>query len=127
MPLTIHRAIPRLRADQAGAVRVGNTRVLFVLVVQAYKDGAKPEDIVRMYDTLTLTDAYAAVTYYLQYTDEVEAYLTEYDRNAEVIRRKIEERQGSHAGKRDELLRRLAERASAKAGTFASSTHGESA
>ena len=41
MPLTIHPDTPPLRIDDAGAVRVGKTRVLFVLVVRAFQDGAQ--------------------------------------------------------------------------------------
>ena len=43
MPLTIQPEAPPLRVDESGAVRVGNTRVLFVLVVQAFQNGATPE------------------------------------------------------------------------------------
>ena len=89
MPLTIHPDTPPLRIDDAGAVRVGKTRVLFVLVVRAFQDGARPEDIVRMYDTLDLADTYAAIAYYLRHKAEVEAYLAEYDRAGEEIRKKI--------------------------------------
>jgi uncharacterized protein (DUF433 family) len=110
MPLTIQPEAPPLRVDESGAVRVGNTRVLFVLVVQAFKAGATPEDIVRMYAPLALTDAYGAVAYYLRHRDEVEAYLEEYDRQADEIRKKIEERQGPQTGLREKLLRRLAEK-----------------
>ena len=110
MPLAIQSEAPPLRVDESGAVRVGNTRVLFVLVVRAFQNGATPEDIVRMYDTLNLADTYAAVSYYLRHKSEVEALLDEYDRQAEEIRKKIEERQGTQTGLREKLLRRLEEK-----------------
>ena len=110
VPLSIEAEAPPLRVDESGAVRVGNTRVLFVLVVQAFQNGATPEDIVRMYDALDLADTYAAVTYYLRHKSEVEALLVEYDRQAEEIRKKIEERQGAQTGLREKLLRRLEEK-----------------
>src|SRR5262249_21758726 len=98
MPLTIQSEAPPLRVDDAGAIRVGKTRVLFYLVVRAYQTGETPEGIVEMYDALSLADAHAAVAYYLRHKPEVEAYLEEYDRQAEEIRKKIEERQGSQTG-----------------------------
>jgi len=36
-----------LRQDERGAIRVGNTRVLLELVIEAYLDGATPETIVK--------------------------------------------------------------------------------
>jgi uncharacterized protein (DUF433 family) len=110
MPLTIHEDAVPLRVDETGTVRVGNTRVLFVLVVQAFKAGESPESIVEMYDALNLADVYGAVAYYLRHREEVEAYLIEYDRQAEEIRKKIEELQGPQTGLREKLLRRLAEK-----------------
>jgi uncharacterized protein (DUF433 family) len=110
MPLTIQTEAPPLRVDESGAIRVGKTRVLFVLVVQAFQNGETPEGIVEMYDTLELPDVYAAVAYYLRHRSEVEAYLKEYDQQADEIRKKIEERQGSSAGLREQLLQRLAKK-----------------
>jgi uncharacterized protein (DUF433 family) len=83
---------------------------LFVLVIRAFQKGATPEEIVRIYETLDLADTYSAVAYYLRHRDEVEQYLEEYDQQAEEIRLKIEEQQGSQVGMRDRLLRRLAEK-----------------
>lgn len=110
MPLALQSEAPPLRVDESGAVRVGNTRVLFVLVVRAFQNGATPEDIVRMYETLDLADAYAAVAYYLRHKSDVEALLAEYDQQADEVRKKIEERQGPQTGLRKKLLGRLAEK-----------------
>ncbi len=110
MPLSIQPEIPPLREDEGGAIRVGKTRILFVLVVEAFRYGETPERIVEMYDTLKLADVYGAIAYYLRHKPEVEAYLEEYDRQAAEIRKKIEERQGSQDGLRERLLRRLAEK-----------------
>lgn len=108
MPLTIHPDAPPLRTDAAGAGRVGKTRVLFVLVVREFQNGATPEEIVSAYDTLDLADAYAAVAYYLRHKAEVEEYLAEYDREGEAIRKKVEARQGDTNGIRARLLARKA-------------------
>jgi hypothetical protein len=37
---------PPLSLDESGAVRVGKTRVLLMLVIQEFQWGATPEDIV---------------------------------------------------------------------------------
>jgi uncharacterized protein (DUF433 family) len=110
MTITIEPEAPPLRVDESGAIRVGKTRVLFVLVVRAFQDGATPEEIVRAYDTLDLADTYAAIAYYLRHRADVEQYLAEYDRQAEENRLKIEERQGSQVGVRERLQRRLVEK-----------------
>lgn len=85
-------AIP-LRVDESGAIRVGKSRVLFYLVVEAYKRGNRPEDIVEMYDTLDLADVHAVIAYYLRHHDEVEAFLVEIEQRSQEIRRKIEANQ----------------------------------
>src|SRR4051812_104497 len=69
-----------LRTDESGTVRVGRTRVLLDLVVQAYEAGASPEEIVDSYSTLQLADVYAIIAYYLHHRGEVGAYLAERER-----------------------------------------------
>lgn len=97
-----HDAVP-LRVDESGAIRIGKTRVLFYLVIEAFQRGCSPEDIVGMYDTLALADAYAVIAYYLRYTDEVEQFLGEVKQRAAEIRRKIEASQPP----REEIRARL--------------------
>jgi uncharacterized protein (DUF433 family) len=108
MTLTIQPEAPPLRVDESGAIRVGKTRVLFVLVVRAFQRGATPGDIVRMYDALDLADVYAVIAYYLRHRGEVDAYLAEYDRQAEEIRKKVEESQRHLPDIRGRLLARRA-------------------
>jgi hypothetical protein len=80
-----------LRVDDAEAVRVGSSRVLFHLVVRAWKDGATPEAIQDAYSTLELPDIYGAITYYLQHREQVEAFLDACDEEARQVREKIED------------------------------------
>jgi uncharacterized protein (DUF433 family) len=108
MPLDIQPELPPLRVDASGAVRVGQTRVLFVLVVQAFRRGESPEAIVEAFDTLSLADTYAAIAYYLRHREEVEAFLAEYDRAAEAVWEKIRTIQGDQSGIRARLLARMA-------------------
>ena len=75
MAFTVQADAPPLREDAAGALRVGDSRVLLELVIRAFQDGATPETIVQRYSTLKLPEVYAVVAYYLRHQEEVEAYL----------------------------------------------------
>jgi len=81
---------PPLRRGEDGAVRIGNSRVSLDLVVQQYENGMTPEEMVRAYDTLQLADVYAAISYYLRHCDEVRAYLTRQQEEANQLEAKIE-------------------------------------
>lgn len=94
---------PPLRQDNSGAVRVGSTQVLLELVIRAFDDGATPETIVQRYPSTTLADIYAVIAYYLRNRPLVERYLAERERQAGVIRQKIE----NHQGDLSEVRRRL--------------------
>lgn len=93
MSVVIETAAPPIRQDEAGALRVGDSRVLLDLVVQEFQDGATPEVIVQQYPTLKLADVYAVVAYYLQHQAEIEAYLAEREAMAQEVRQRIESAQ----------------------------------
>jgi len=104
MPLTIHEDAVPLRVDETGTVRIGRTRVILELVVQCFRDGATPEQIVQDYDTLNLADVYAVIGYFLRHRDEVDAYLAERAAEAEELRTKIEAAQSHLPDIRARLL-----------------------
>ena len=79
-----------LRTDEHGAIRVGNTRVLLELVIHAYYAGETPEGIVDSYPTLTTSDVYAVIAYYLAHREEINTYVRQRDEQAEQIIRDIE-------------------------------------
>jgi uncharacterized protein (DUF433 family) len=85
----ISKPVP-IRINKDGVARVGGTRVTLDTVVEAFKEGASPEEIVQQYPSLQLVDVYAVITYYLQATEEVEAYLRERQQRAEAVRRENE-------------------------------------
>src|SRR4051812_21589826 len=89
-----------------GTWRVTGTRIPLERVVESYKQGATPETIVDCFDTLQLADVYAVISYYLNHTEEVEAYLRESEAEAAEIRHQIEARQPPRPGFREELLAR---------------------
>ncbi len=104
MPFTIQAEAPPLREDAAGAVRVGDSRVLLELVIWAFQDGATPETIVQRYSALALRDVYAVIAYYLRHRSEVEEYLTRREQKAEEVRQRLETQQGDLSDIRARLL-----------------------
>jgi uncharacterized protein (DUF433 family) len=93
MAFSIQTETPPLREEADGALRVGKSRVLLELVIEAFQDGETPEGIVQRYTTLELSDVYAVIAYYLRHRDEVDSYLIERERGAEDLRKKIESQQ----------------------------------
>jgi uncharacterized protein (DUF433 family) len=79
-----------LRTDKHGAIRVGDTRVLLELVIHAYYTGETPEGIVDSYPTLTTSDVYAVIAYYLSHREEIDIYVRQRDEQAERIIENIE-------------------------------------
>ena len=106
MPLNIVTDPNPLRVDEGGAVRVGNCRVLFELVVSEFQRGQTPEQIVQSFDTLQLADVYGAIAFYLRHRPEIEEWLRENDAQAQAIRKTIEASQPQMIGMRERLLAR---------------------
>ncbi len=102
-PLTL--SVP-LREEPPGVLRVGKSRVLLELVMRAYQRGASPQDIVRMYESLELSDVFAVIAYYLAHPAEIEEYLRKCEEEAEAVRRQIESSQPSQPNLKQELLDR---------------------
>ncbi len=102
-PLTV--TVP-LREEPPGVFRVGQSRVLLELVIDAFKSGATPEAIVQSYDTLDLADVYAVVTRYLRDPAPFEDYLKKCDEAASETRQKIEAFQGPEGNLRALLMAR---------------------
>lgn len=107
--LIASQTVPLMR-DESGTWRVGGTRIPLERVIEAYRDGATPESIVRSFDSLRLADVYAVLSYYLNHTWEVDEYLGAREKGAEDIRHRIEAAQAARSGLRDELLARRARR-----------------
>ena len=97
MSFSVQAESPPLREDASGALRVGDTRVLLELVIWAFQDGATPEAIVQRYSTLSLSDVYAVIAYYLRHRAEVEAYIARREQKAQEVRQRIDGRQGDLA------------------------------
>ena len=103
MTPTIQSDPPALRADQGGALRVGESQVLLDVLVREFEAGADPESIARAYPTVRLADVYAAIAYYLRHKEELDAYLKRRREEATELRQEIEGRQPGRAGLRAKL------------------------
>jgi len=95
-----------LREEPSGVLRVGRSRVLLELVIHAFQRGATPEAIVQSYDTLSLPDVYAVVSYYLANPAPFDEYLRERDEAAAETRGRIEASQPRRENLREVLLAR---------------------
>lgn len=94
-----------LYEDASGAIRVEKTRVTLDTVVFSFRDGATAEEIADRFPALTLGAVYAAITFYLQNRDEVDAYLNRRGAETEELRQKVESRPAAKEF-RDRLLAR---------------------
>lgn len=106
MSLAAARSEPvPLSADADGVLRVGGTRVPLATVVEAFCEGATPEEIVLRYPSLDLADVYSVIGYFLHHRAEVDAYLAEQRRQPEAIRAE-NEAHFDPTGVRDRLMKR---------------------
>jgi uncharacterized protein (DUF433 family) len=104
MNLVLEREAPPFNEDESGAIRIGNTRVLLELVIRAFQDGASPETIVQRYSTLSLSDAYTTIGYFLRHPQEIETYLSQRKQLAESVRQKLSKNQPDLTSIRSRIL-----------------------
>jgi len=78
----------KVYVEKAGdAYRVAGSRVSLDSVVYAFLGGQSPESIVDSFPTLSLEQVYGAITFYLSYRDEIDAYLKQGEEEFEELRR----------------------------------------
>jgi uncharacterized protein (DUF433 family) len=82
---------PPLQIDEDGAIRIANSRVTLDTIVAAFEGGSSPEEIVRKFPTLERADVYGAIAYCLRNPDAIVSYLDRRGKEAEGLRRNIEE------------------------------------
>ena len=75
-------------------------------MIDAFREGATPETIVRWFDSLQLADVYAVISHYLRHKEKVEEYLRGREELAAQVRSTIEEGRPARPNLRDELLAR---------------------
>lgn len=104
MSLVLEREQPPLHEDETGAIRVGRSRVLLEIVIRAFQDGASPESIVHRYSTLSLSDVYNTIGYYLRHQDIVENYLSQREQQAASVQQRLSSSQPDLSLIRSRLL-----------------------
>lgn len=105
MSVVISTSEIKLTKIKAGVFRIGDTRVSLDSVIIAFNQGSAPEEIVYDFDSLTLSEVYATISYYLQHREEVDSYLAERAKKNEQLREAIEAR-FNPTGIRERLLAR---------------------
>ena len=70
-----------------GAYRVGDTRVSLDSLIYLFREGLSAESMVESYPALTLEQVHGALAFYLANQKEIDAYLAEGQRAAEVQHR----------------------------------------
>ena len=105
MTLLIEAQPLPLTKTASGVIRIARTRVTLDIIVEAFKDGDTAEEIVEQYPTVSLSDVYSVIGYYLREQAKVEAYLQERRKKAEHVRKENEARFNPH-GIRERLLAR---------------------
>lgn len=101
-----------LRLDEAGSIRIGNTRVLLDTIITAFNMGTPPETIAQQFDAVSLTQVYQVIGYYLANRDAVDAYLAKREADAEALLREWEAQYPRPT--KEELLQRYEERTGKK-------------
>jgi len=94
-----------LAIDKNGVGKVGGTRVTLDTVVKAFIRGATAEEIAQQYPSVSLSDIYSTISYYLQNRNEVDKYLAKRKKQAQTVKRENEKRLDPH-GIRERLLAR---------------------
>ena len=94
-----------IRLDKDGVARVGGTRVTLDTVVRAFARGATAEEIAQQYSSLSLSDVYVTISYYLQNREEVEKYLEKRRKHAKAVKRENQKR-FDQTGIRERLMAR---------------------
>lgn len=100
------QAIPLMQGE-GRVFRITGTRVALDSIVREFKDGATPEQIQEDFPSVTLSDIYSMVAYYLQHSSMVEDYLSAQAQAANEVRRVVESRVDTR-GLRERLRQRRA-------------------
>ena len=82
-------AAPPFRYDEAGGIRIGQTRVTLDSLLAAYHRGATPEEIAIQFPILSLEEIYSTIAYYLNHREESDRYLEQRHQQAEQLRQQL--------------------------------------
>jgi len=77
---------PPFRWDEAGGIRIGQSRVTLDSVLATYHHGSTPEEIAIQFSVLSLADIYSTIAYYLNNRQFIDSYLEQRHKDAEALR-----------------------------------------
>src|SRR5260370_10356672 len=86
-----------LNQDSEGSIRLTGSRITFDTLMAAFKKGNSAEQIQDSFPSLSLTQIYGAIAWYLDHQAEAEDYLKELETDVEGIRQEIKNKPGRAA------------------------------
>lgn len=91
MTLETTQPVPLEKWDD-GTIRIGGTRLLIDMVVDAHNQGVCPEEIYESFPSkyYTVADIYSVIAYYLSHKAAIDKHLADKDIAAEKIWKRIE-------------------------------------
>ena len=101
------RPVPLTELDN-GVLRVTGTRIPLERIVEHYRAGQTPEQIVEAFDSLRLADVYTLIGFYLENRAAVDEYVREMDELGDEMERKIKAEMPLRPGFKQELKERWA-------------------
>ena len=96
-----------LKIDEQGTIYISRTKVTLDILIARYQQGDSPEAMHEGFSTVSLTDIYAVIAYYLAHRDELDAYLKQRDDDVERIRQEMEARYTPEQTARTDYFRSL--------------------
>ncbi len=105
--LTFSQSVP-LDQDGEGSVRLAGSRITLDTLVAAFKTGHTAEQIQDSFPSLSLSQIYGALAWYLDHQADAEEYLKEREAEANALRQEIEGRP-EYSKLREKIRRRRAE------------------
>lgn len=96
-----------LKIDEQGTIYISRTKVTLDILIARYQQGDSPEAMHEGFPTVSLTDIYAVIAYYLAHRDELDAYLKQRDDDVERIRQEMEARYTPEQTARTDYFRSL--------------------
>jgi uncharacterized protein (DUF433 family) len=89
---------------RAGNLYIGQSRIPFQTLIEAWQSGRTPEQLQESFPTLPLVAIYGAITHYLEHKDESDAFFRETD---ELDARRQQAEEASHADFYADMRRRI--------------------
>lgn len=84
-------AVP-LETGKDGVIRIRGSRVTLDTLAGAYLDGATPDEIAQQYPTLSLSDIYNVIRYYLRHSNDLDQYFQQRRHAMDAVRQANEAR-----------------------------------